>query len=263
MFVRAAAALVAAFVLSLCAVNSTAVAAEAEAVHTRPWHLQPTETWQPADPSELQFVEMPRAHQAHFAPRGQSVQPTKAAVVRYEDRAFQLGGAEVLWANPLPVHFGQAAVAAGPEEEAHCLAIGLYHEARGESELGQIAVAQVILNRVKSRKYPDSICGVVFENEHRSNACQFSFACDGRSDKPEDWASYQAMKKLADDMLCAGSCNHQAGRKPPQERLPAAMRRASLYHTTAVRPGWSSRIRRVGRIGAHIFYISDRVMSSL
>lgn len=263
MFVRVAAALVAALVLSFCAVNSAAVAAEADASHGRAWHLQPTETWQPADPSELQFVDVPRELQALSAPHGRSVRPMKASVTRHADRAFELGGAEVLWANPLPVHFGQAAVAAGPEEEAHCLAIGLYHEARGESELGQIAVAQVILNRVKSRKYPDSICGVVFENEHRANACQFSFACDGRSDKPEDWASYQAMKKLADDMLCAGSCHRQTDQQPLLARLPAAMRRASHYHTTAVRPGWSSRIRRVGRIGAHIFYVSDRVMSSL
>src|SRR5215475_10421449 len=62
-----------------------------------------------------------------------------------------------------------------------CLAEAVYFEARGEAVRGQIAVAQVILNRAFSGKYPDTVCGVVYQNKHRYNACQFSFACDGHA----------------------------------------------------------------------------------
>ena len=147
------------------------------------------------------------------------------------------------------------------DQEANCLAVALYHEARGESELGQIAVAQVILNRVKSTKYPDSICGVVYENDHRRNACQFSFACDGITDKPHDSVSFAKMQRLADEVLCNPSCSYHAHRDPPLARLSETMRLASHYHTFRVNPKWSRKIDRVGKVGAHIFYISKRVWS--
>ncbi|MGI9415449.1 MAG: cell wall hydrolase, partial [Hyphomicrobiales bacterium] len=72
-----------------------------------------------------------------------------------------------------------------------CLAVAIYYEARAESELGQIAVAQVILNRVESRAYPSSICGVVYQNAHMRNRCQFSFTCDGRPDDPQHAKAWQ------------------------------------------------------------------------
>ena len=59
-----------------------------------------------------------------------------------------------------------------------CLAEAIYFEARGEAVRGQIAVAQVVLNRAFSGKYPDTVCGVVYQNKHRHLACQFTFACD-------------------------------------------------------------------------------------
>ena len=238
----------------LSALSSRAVEA-ADAAHIRPWHLTSSETWIPADPSELAI--------AALTPVRVSPQRMVASRQRVEHMALTLPGADILEAAPLPLHLPSIYDAANVEEEAHCLALGLYHEARGETELGQIAVAQVILNRVKSPKYPGSICGVVFENEHRFNACQFSFACDGRSDKPENWPMYQKMKQLADEVLCNPECSYHVHRDPPLARLPSSMRRASHYHTFRVNPGWSRRINRVGQIGAHIFYISERVMSSL
>lgn len=66
-------------------------------------------------------------------------------------------------------------------QEQRCLAEAIYFEARGESDEGQAAVAQVVMNRVSSGLYPPTICGVVFQNRHRRNACQFSFACEGRA----------------------------------------------------------------------------------
>ena len=78
------------------------------------------------------------------------------------------------WAQkPLPLSVAK------PKEQ-RCLAEAIYFEARGEVEEGQVAVAQVVLNRVKNPSYPDSICGVVYQNKHKRNRCQFSYACDGK-----------------------------------------------------------------------------------
>ena len=96
--------------------------------------------------------------------------------------------------------------------EKNCLARAIYFEARSEPEAGQIAVANVILNRVKSKRYPDSICGVVYDGAHRLNSCQFSFACDGKKDAPKSAKQWSKAKKLACPRtgwrcLCAGGFN--------------------------------------------------------
>ena len=139
-----------------------------------------------------------------------------------------------------------------------CLAIAIYYEARGESEIGQIAVAQVILNRVKSRKYPGSICDVVYQNAHLRNRCQFSFTCDGRPEDPRHRVAWTKAKSLALAINCQDDCSRQDS---PLLRLAKAMRRASHYHATYVAPRWSRRLKRSGRIGQHIFYVSARVWS--
>ena len=141
-----------------------------------------------------------------------------------------------------------------------CLAVALYHEARGENELGQIAVAQVILNRVWSSKYPDTVCAVVFQNSHLTNRCQFSFACDGRSDEPRNARSWRKMRELARAIMCGEDCRYHARNDPALARLAKRFKRASHYHATRVQPFWSSKLSRSGRIGRHIFYISKRVM---
>ncbi len=131
--------------------------------------------------------------------------------------------------------------AAFSDREQQCLAAGIYFEARGEPVKGQAAVAQVILNRVRNPAFPDSICGVVYQNVHWRNRCQFSFACDGIKDRvrsPRHWdmAEEIAMAVTAGKIWLAevGSSSH--------------------YHATYVRPGWARRMERVGRIGLHIFY---------
>ena len=83
-----------------------------------------------------------------------------------------------------------------PDLASLCMAAALYHEARGESTMGQLAVARVILNRARSRAYPNSICGVVYQNAERANRCQFSFACDGLSDYPRNPASLRQIAEL-------------------------------------------------------------------
>src|SRR5262249_43828085 len=76
------------------------------------------------------------------------------------------------------------------EKAEKCLANAVYFEARGEPVRGQIAVAQVVLNRAFSGYYPNDVCGVVYQNAHRHLACQFTFACDGIPDvvtEPDAW----------------------------------------------------------------------------
>lgn len=137
-------------------------------------------------------------------------------------------------------------------KQARCLALAIYYEARGESEDGQIAVSQVILNRVDSKRYPNTICGVVFQNAHWRNRCQFSFACDGKPERPQELENWNSAKELAQQMLCGPECSTEL-LDPPL--VPRRIRHATHYHATYVRPGWSRRMTLVGRIGQHRFYV--------
>jgi len=248
MFVCVRSALVAALFVILgwlcCAVTAQAVGV----ANTRMSHLMSTETWTAADPSEIMFMSsMPRFVGAATAGDSEREQ---AKTIAIED------GSQVVKTKHERVESLFT-----DEQEAKCLAMALYHEARGEAKLGQIAVAQVILNRVKSTKYPDSICGVVYENAEMFNRCQFSFACDKISDEPGDAEAWARMQQLTEDVLCTPACTYHPHRDPALARLPDSLRKASHYHTVRVRPSWSRRIDRAGRIGAHIFYVSKRVWS--
>ncbi len=145
--------------------------------------------------------------------------------------------------------------------EEICFATGLYHEARGESRDGQLAVAQVILNRMKSAAYPDTACGVIYQNAHKLNRCQFSFACDTRSDAPKNSTIFAELRQIAKQTL-------KLGYAPFPAQSPASNARMNLaeithYHTTAVSPSWGKKIEKIATIGAHIFYRSERVAKSL
>ena len=126
--------------------------------------------------------------------------------------------------------------------EENCLARAVYFEARSESEIGQMAVAKVILNRVKSPNYPKSICGVVYQGSNRRNSCQFSFACDGLPDdvrQPEAWAQAKSIAQRA----VSGDT-----------QLSGGMNSATSYHADYVTPRWARTLRKVVKIGHHIFY---------
>lgn len=136
-------------------------------------------------------------------------------------------------------HLDRLPAAAGDAEWA-CLSEALYFEARGESLKGQLAVAEVILNRVDNRRYPDSICGVVTQGASKLNRCQFSFKCDGRPEDFDEKSAHRRAGKLAQLML--------EGRSRPLTRG------ATHYHTVNVTPGWSRRLEKTAKIGQHIFY---------
>ncbi|MCH8466299.1 MAG: cell wall hydrolase [Roseinatronobacter sp.] len=127
-------------------------------------------------------------------------------------------------------------------EEESCLATAIYHEARGESIRGQFAVAEVILNRVDSRKFPSSICGVVYQGvkQGRTGGCQFSFACDGNSEAMPNQNAALIARRIAQVMADGG---HRA-----------LTQGAKYFHTTAVAPGWANRFTQTTHIGAHLFY---------
>ena len=137
-------------------------------------------------------------------------------------------------------------------DEQACLAQAVYHEARGEPEEGQWAVATVILNRVKSNRYPASVCEVVYQNASRLNRCQFSFACDGRPDEGgignrivrESWVKANLIARAALFRFRSGK---------PLSSLPESV---LFYHNLSVRPSWASAMRSVARIGDHVFYSS-------
>lgn len=139
------------------------------------------------------------------------------------------------WARkPLPAY-------SFSKKEQKCLAEGIYFEARGEPVSGQAAVAQVILNRVRNPTYPKTICGVVYQNKHWRNACQFSFACDGIRDRVTSKSSW----RTANDVALAVS----AGKIWFKE-----VGSSTHYHATYVNPRWAHKMKRVGKIGLHIFY---------
>jgi len=134
------------------------------------------------------------------------------------------------------------------DEATQCLAEAIYHESRGEDVMGQFAVAEVILNRVDLPNYPDTVCGVVHQNAQMRNACQFSYACNGRSRAMSDADARRLAEGIA-QVLLSGA---------PRELTDGA----THFHTTDVRPRWSATFRRTARIGVHLFYREPLRISS-
>ncbi len=127
------------------------------------------------------------------------------------------------------------------EREQRCLAEAVYFEARSEPEEGQAAVAQVVLNRVRSGLYPASICGVVYQNRHRHLACQFTFACEGKSLRIADREAWATAKHVAESVLEGRTYLADVGA-------------STHYHADYVRPRWARKLKRMDVIGRHIFY---------
>ena len=129
------------------------------------------------------------------------------------------------------------------ERQRLCLTQGVYYEARGERSRGQLAVAEVILNRVASNRYPASICGVVFQGA-KSHRCQFSFACmKNVMNRPRDPVAWRKAQRLAHYVLSGKVRNSVIGT-------------ATYYHATYVSPYWAPSMVEVAKIGQHIFYSS-------
>ncbi len=136
------------------------------------------------------------------------------------------------WIDALPVATG--------DEEWQCLSEALYFEARGETVKGQFAVAEVIVNRVASARFPATLCGVIHQGTGRRYQCQFTYTCDGYSDKITEKDAYARVSKVARLMIDGVDGNLTDG--------------ATYYHNKSVRPAWSRRFTRTASIGVHLFY---------
>jgi hypothetical protein len=127
------------------------------------------------------------------------------------------------------------------EKAEKCLANAVYFESRGEAVRGQIAVAQVVLNRAFSGYYPDDVCGVVYQNAHRHLACQFTFACDGIPDVITEADAWERAQRVAKASLDGRVWLPEIGK-------------ATHYHAYWVHPWWVRTMRKLSRIGVHTFY---------
>jgi len=122
-----------------------------------------------------------------------------------------------------------------------CLAEAVYFEARGEAVRGQIAVAQVVMNRTFSGYYPNTVCGVVYQNKYHHMACQFTFACDNNPDVVTEPDMWDRAKRIAKAMLDG------------QLWLPEVAK-STHYHAYWVHPSWVSEMKKMYKFGVHTFY---------
>ncbi len=130
-------------------------------------------------------------------------------------------------------------------DEVHCLALNIYFEARSEPASGQRAVGHVVMNRVAHPGYPDSVCRVVRQGgEKVLHRCQFSWWCDGQSDRPSNRKAWDQSLRLAEQIYLGVLKDTTGG--------------ALWYHASYVKPYWSDVLRKGDRIGQHIFYLENR-----
>ncbi len=127
------------------------------------------------------------------------------------------------------------------KRELRCMATAIYFEARDEPIKGQIAVAQVIMNRIRSPFYPKTICGVVYQGERNRHGCQFSFTCTGKSNSVREKPEWATSVKLAKQVIAGEVWLDEVGY-------------ATHYHATYVHPPWRFELIKVAQIGGHIFY---------
>jgi spore germination cell wall hydrolase CwlJ-like protein len=131
------------------------------------------------------------------------------------------------------------------EKELTCMATNIYHESANQSDLGKVAVAMVVLNRVDNDGFPNTICDVVKQpsrNPNNPRGCQFSWTCDGKSDSIRDHKKYQQIVDLSRNILLS------------RDNMVDIVDGALYYHAVYVNPSWAKYFERVARIDTHIFY---------
>ncbi len=133
------------------------------------------------------------------------------------------------------------------DKQMSCLAEALYFEARGEPIKGQLAVGEVILNRVEDARYPSSICRVVNQGTGRRFACQFTYTCDGKLETVHERKPYEISLKIAKILMTTHDRKLTKG--------------STHYHSNYVDPKWSKKFERVAKFGRHIFYRQPILLS--
>jgi spore germination cell wall hydrolase CwlJ-like protein len=193
-----------------------------------------------ADPADQPDIELASVHPT--TPDDSQVLPDVGddeglTDAQKKSRIAGLPGLDDGKARPLdlpPVAFTKAQV---------CMATAIYFEARSESREGQVAVGQVIINRLRSPFYPKNVCDVVYQGagNHRYGGCQFSFACDGSSNRVTEKEPWQQALDIAERVMDARDWIPEVGN-------------ATHYHADYVRPRWVRDMREKDKIGKHIFY---------
>ncbi len=145
--------------------------------------------------------------------------------------------------NPIEIWLMPSATQVVPQPrevdpaEQRCLAQAMYWEARGEGRDGMVAVSSVVLNRVEDERFPDTVCDVIYDGGE-TPPCQFSWWCDGKSDRPSNHIAWNQAVNLAHEILAI----------PPDDPTGGAL----FYHATSIKTPW--RRQRTAQIGRHIFY---------
>lgn len=128
-----------------------------------------------------------------------------------------------------------------------CMALNIYHEARSESLVSQLAVSQVVINRVQDSRYPNNVCdvikqGITYKNSNKPviHKCQFSWYCDGKPDEPKNQKHWEKAIKVASLAL--------------HSRLIDITEGSTHYHAYYVKPSWVASKTKITRIESHIFY---------
>ena len=132
-------------------------------------------------------------------------------------------------------------------KQMSCLAEALYFEARGEPIKGQLAVGEVILNRVEDARYPSSICKVINQGTGRRFACQFTYTCDGKLETVNERKPYEMALKIAKILMTTHDRKLTKG--------------STHFHSNYVNPRWSKKFERVVKFGRHIFYRQPLLVS--
>lgn len=170
-----------------------------------------------------------------------TVEPFVVKKISAED-AIKENAAVPLTSAPVPAAkpFAFGETGSDAQRAIDCLAATAFYEAANEPIEGQMAVMQVVLNRVRHPAFPKSVCGVVFQGHERSTGCQFSYTCDGSLSRRPSESAWQRLRALAQSMLTGA--------------VYAPVGWATHYHADYVVPYWSAKLDKVHVVGHHIFY---------
>ena len=177
------------------------------------------------------------------APADPDMKQTAAAPANAAPGVTVAGKGEVTGEDRRPKSPAERLNLSGPKraKAEKCLSNAVYFESRSEPVRGQIAVAQVVMNRVFSGYYPSDVCGVVYQNSHRHLACQFTFACDGHRDVVTEHDAWERATRIAKDTLDG-------------KLWLSEIDKSTHYHAYWVRPSWVRTMKTMHKLGVHTFY---------
>ncbi|MBJ7533460.1 cell wall hydrolase [Rhodomicrobium vannielii ATCC 17100] len=196
------------------------------------------------DPAQTAALASASLFMTAFAPREEAPAAMEAPPPPVESRDTQWAGllknASLSPEQPKTL-FGGLTEDEFRARELRCMATAIYFEARDEPVKGQIAVAQVVMNRIRSPFYPKTICGVVYQGERRRTGCQFSFTCTGKRNTVKERKEWATAVKLSKQVIAGEVWLDDVGY-------------ATHYHATYVHPSWRHELIKITQIGGHIFY---------